>query len=448
MSWPTYSFSASLIEVVSISLQQNLALKSARIGAQASSKDGDINRAKFLPSLNLSANTSWNENATHKRGADKKSDYNSHGYDITLSQSIFNLADIHSQSTSNIDFDIEQIKLKQIQQQIILDVTSAYFKILKNRAQVRATEGELVSSTARYRQIKRNIELGNVAGSEIYEVLAQKEQIANDLRSLNKDQRILVNKLENLVQSPVNVTYDLIKTAEFNVLENTHVVKLDSKLIKENLAIIISKQQVTRNRSLLRESGSDFLPSLSGSISYNYNDSNTILNDPLDTGRSNQTVYSLNLDVPITSGGSDYYQYKKKALELSQTKIEYQDQVKNIQQEFNVLINNINDNAESLTSLETIILANRSSYQGIQKAYKLGTRTITDLLAAESKMFKSIRDYENSRYSYVIDTLELESLLGSLDESTIINISSLMAITSSNSTESPVPVHLLDIQGQ
>lgn len=447
LSWSTCGFPASLSEVVSLSLEQNLTLKSARLGAAASSKDTDINRAKFLPSLNLSANTSWNETNTKKTGPDTDSDYNSHGYAVTLSQSIFNLADIQSQSTSKINVDIEQIKLKQVQQQIILDVASAYFEVLKNQAQVRATEAELNSSNARYTQIKRNIELGNVAGSEMYEVLAQKEQIANDLRTLKKDQRILVSKLINLVQSPVNVTYDLKKTTQFKAFETADVNSLDKMLPQANLDIIIARQQVSRNNSLLSESGSDFLPSLSASISYNNNDSNAPSQDPLDTGISNQTVYSLNLDIPITSGGSDYYRYEKTALELSQAKIDYQNQIKNTQQAFNVIINNINDNAESLTSLETIIRANHTSYQGIQKAYKLGTRTITDLLAAESKMFNSIRDYENARYSYVIETLNLENLLGNLDESKISNISRLMSVTSASNTESPIPLHLLDAQG-
>ncbi len=435
---------ASLAEVVEISLQQNLALESAKLGQSASENDIAINRAKFLPGLSLSANTSWNENKTHKTGADTRSEYNSHGYSASLTQSIFNLKDIYSHRTSHLDLNIGQLQFEKTQQQTIQDVAATYFEILKNRAQQRATSAELNSATARYKQINRNVELGNVAGSEMYEVMAQKEQVANDLRTLKKDQRVLINKLENLIQYPAAISYDLIATTELESLPSDTVSRLDAVAAQENLDVQIAKKQVFKSKSLLRESGSNFLPSLSGSISYSHNDTNAESSDPLDTGRSEQVVYSLNLSMPLINGGSDYYRYQQSSLELSKAEVDLLDTVQNTQQAFYEAVSNINDNADSLNSLKAIIKANYASYKGIQRAYKLGTRTITDLLAAESKLFNSIRDYENARYSYLIETLGLEQLLGRLNMETINKISALMTSTEFQQNDSAIPLHFLE----
>ncbi len=427
-----------------MSLQQNLALESARLAQSASEKDTAINRAKFLPGLSLSANTSWNENKTHQYGPDSRSEYNSHGYSASLTQSIFNLKDIYSHRTSHFDLNIRQLQFEKAQQQTIQDVAATYFEILKNSAQQRATSAELNSATARYKQINRNVELGNVAGSEMYEVMAQKEQVANDLRTLKKDQRVLIKKLENLAQYPIMISYDLITTTELESLPSDTVSRLDSIAAQENLDVQIAKRQVFKSKSLLRESGSDFLPSLSGSISYSHNDTNAESSDPLDTGRSEQVVYSLNLSLPLISGGGDYYRYQKSSLELSKAEIDLHDTVQNTQQAFHESISNLNDNADSLISLKAIIKANYASYKGIQRAYKLGTRTITDLLAAESKLFNSIRDYENARYTYLIETLNLEQLLGRLNMTTINKISALMTTIESQQNDSAIPLHFLE----
>ncbi|USD40036.1 TolC family protein [Vibrio sp. SCSIO 43135] len=447
LAHPQHSVAASLSEVVEMSLRQNLALESARVGAKASERDADINSAKFLPSLSVSANTTWNESKTHKTDQDTRSEYNSHGYNVSLSQSLFNLSDYYSQRSSLLDVDIQQLELAKTVQQTIQDVASTYFEVLKNKAQERATEAELSSAVARYRQLKRNVELGNVAGSEMYEVMAQKEQVANDLRTLRKDQKVLIRQLENFVQYPVVVSYDLVSSTQLQSLTKDLTQQLNTLASQENLDIQIAKRQVSKNRNQLRESGSDFLPSLSGSVSYSHNDTNAGSTDPLDLGRNDQLVYSLNLDIPIISGGGDYHKYQKSALELTKAEIDLRDRIQNTEQSFHEAISNINDNAESLISLRTIIKANYASYRGIQKAYKLGTRTITDLLAAESKLFNSIRDYENARYTYVIETLGLEQLVGRLNLDTIKKISALMAHSDSTQTNSPIPLHLIENEG-
>jgi outer membrane protein TolC len=445
-SHSTFLYATNLSQVVEIALEQNLGLQSASIQLKTAEKDTNINLAKFLPSVSMSANTTWNENESHKSSKNTRKEYNSNGYNISLSQSLFNLNDIYSQKTSRLDLNIQELQLEKTVQQTILDVASTYFEILKNNAQIRATQAELNSTNSQFNQIKRNVELGNVAGSEMYEVMAQKEQVANDLRTLNKDKRVLIKELETLVQFPVRVNYDLISTAKLLTLPDETIEQLFDLTNNQNLDIQIAKRQVSKNVNLLRESGSKFLPSLSTSISYSYNDTNDVT-DADDLGISEQVVYSLNLDIPIISGGRNIYGYQKSQLELTKAEIDFNDQYEKNQQLFHETISDINDSADSLVSFQAILKANYASYRGIQKAYKLGTRTVTDLLAAESKLFNSIRDYENTRYSYLTQTLKLEQISGRLNLSTIDKISALMEKMDSENAQSPIPYHLLDVGG-
>ncbi|PSU44636.1 ABC transporter permease [Photobacterium frigidiphilum] len=444
-SQPLTASAANLLEVVDIALQENLSLNSAETGLRSSQYDLDINRGKFLPSLNVSANTNWNDGTTHQTsGPNTNNSYNDHGVNVTLSQTLFNLGDIYSHTNTRIDVDIETLKTEQTRQTIIRDASTTYFEYLKSSAQIRATQAELNSSISRLKLITRNVELGNMAGTEKYEVLAQKEGTANTLRTLKKDQKIILTQLEMIVQRPLNPDYDLQSTIEFTEIPSDRERRLNDILYTSGYDLLIAQQQVKKSRQTLKETGATFVPSLTGSIGYTYDDTNDASATVLpDNGVTEEAVYTLKLDVPILNGGRDYYRYEQNKFDIERTEIDLQDSKDQSQQQFDEFIYNINDYSASLASLKTIIQANYASYNGIQKAHKLGTRTITDLLSAESKLFSSIRDYESARYDYIINLVQLNELIGNLNMNTIGKIAEQMSPVSDRKTDSPIPLHLL-----
>ncbi len=422
----TKAYAGALSEIIEKALSENLSIKSDQLNLQVAKKDTLISLASFLPSLDLSANTSWTKTTNEYRTQNVKDNFNSHGYSVTLSQSIFNLTQVFSYLSSKIDQKLQTLEVEQNQQQIIEDAATLYFEVLKNRAQQEASQTELASSTARYEQVKRNVELGNLAGSEMYEVLAQKEQVANDLRSLEKEERNLLLALENIVQYPVRIHYDLMPTLSFTPIDARQSESLTKTLINNNLDVLIAKQNIDKNRALINSEQADFLPTVSSSIAYSYQDSNAPLSDPDNYGKNHQTLYALTLNLPLLKGGSDYYQVQKSSLQFTQSQLERQTQVNKAIETLETYINDINDHIESLKSLSLIIRANDAAYQGIQKAYQLGTRTMTDLLVAESKLYESIRDHQNAKYNYIIDTLGLEKVLGRLNMQVIYALERLM----------------------
>lgn len=440
-----HTHAADLLSVVDAALAQNLSLSSAETGLDASQYEVDINRAKFLPTLGASANTRWNESKTRQeQGGDLANDYNDHGFNITLSQTLFDLGDWYSQRNANITLDIETLRTAQTRQRIILDTATTYFEYLKNSAQIRATQAEYDSSISRLTLINRNIELGNVAGTERYEVLAQKEQTANTLRTLKKEQRVILTELENIVQQAVVPDFDLQSSVQFSAISDQRQRSLNDILYQSGYDLLIAQQTVNQRRQTLKETGSTFVPSLKGSIGYTYNDTNesTATVYP-DNGITEEAVYTLTLDIPIVDGGRDYYRYQQNKVSITQSEIDLQNSKSRSQQQFDAFIYDINDFSASLQSLTVIIQANYASYIGIQKAHKLGTRTITDLLSAESKLFSSIRDYENARYDYIITLVQLNELIGNLNKNTIGKIAEQMSPIGDKRADSPIPLHLL-----
>jgi outer membrane protein len=47
--------------------------------------------------------------------------------------------------------------------------------------------------------------------------------------------------------------------------------------------------------------------------------------------------------------------------------------------------------------------------------YQVGTRNIVDVLDAQRQLYTSVRDYNNTRYDYILDNLRLKQAAGTLN---------------------------------
>lgn len=442
------SQATTLLEAVELGLENNISLRASAKGLEESENSIYVSRSKFLPSLTASANTNWSRSHSNRTGAVDATSYShSSGAALSLSQTLFNLGDIYKYQTAKLNFNTEELNHDDQIQATIVEIATSYFEYLKNNAQIRATEVELKSSNSREAQMRRNVELGNTAGSELYEVVSQKEEVSNRLRSLRKDRQVILNDLAVLIQNPITPSQDLYSRAELDEFDQRQTRQLIEDSLRYNSSVLISKNTLDISRQSLKESGATFLPSLSLSGSYSYDYAHSFEppeNDLNATGNSDSASVSLNLSIPITSGGSDYYDYKKNALAIERQELLYQDTLISTRNDVNSLIMDVNDLAQSVDSFERIIRANYASYRGIQRAQQLGTRTITDLLAAESKLFNAVRDYQNTRYDYVINIINLEKSKGSLSLISMQNMMDLMTDMSSQSDEELIPMHLLE----
>ncbi|MCG9661588.1 TolC family protein [Vibrio mediterranei] len=441
----TPSQALTLLEAVQIGLNNNVSLIASRKGVEENAYNIDVSRSKFLPTISANATTTWSGNRTVLSGTDDTTNsYNDHGYSVSLSQTLFNLADIYKYGTAKLDFNIEEIRNENKTQEVIQEIAIQYFEFLKNGAQTRATKAELDSSLARLRQMQRNVELGNVAASELYEVVAQKEGIANRLRTLGKDKDVILNTLELLTQYPVIPTQDLERSLILSEISLDRSGDLLEQAMQYNNDIIVSEKTLERSFRTLKETGSNFAPSLSASASYRHDDTNNFdpITTPGSTGISDSKSLGLTLTVPITTGGADYYAYKKNEKTIERNELLLLDTRNTVKNDLETSILNINDFSQSIFTFENIIRANYSSYNGIKRAYDLGTRTLTDLLAAESKLFSAIRDYESAKYDYVIESIRLDKTVGNLSPLSIEKIMALMVNESSIRDMDVIPEHL------
>jgi len=402
---------SELSTLIEYTIAHNYNIRNAEFELQSSSWVRKTSMSAFFPSIEAGLNTRWNEKEVKARiGESTDDNYNSHGYSVSVKQTILNFGEIHAYNISDTDYRIEELRHHKVVNDTIVDVVENYFSFLKFHAQKKATQAELTSSQVRLKQIKRNNELGNLPKTDVYEAQSQQESNARQLASIQRNINIGLIKLRSISQSSVLPAYDLDLTNQFSDINESEKADLQARLLDSNYDIVIAKNNFERSKDSLRQSRSNFYPTLSASANYEFTDSNVIGGSDTD-----EMIYSLNLSIPITNGGANYFSYQKSKNELAQLSTRYEQSINDSQLSFEELVFEINNNVESLRLLTSVVKANYSVYKGMQSAYKIGSKTLTDLLSSESDLFDSIRDYYTNQYDYVINITKLNALFGPLN---------------------------------
>ena len=114
--------------------KNNLELNAERKNQMSIKENINISRSEFLPSLSISGNqtSSQSTNRTNQSGENLgDTNLDSESTTVSIDQKIFQgFKGYNSLKKSELEFKQADYKLKQTEQQIILDTTSAYFDLI------------------------------------------------------------------------------------------------------------------------------------------------------------------------------------------------------------------------------------------------------------------------------------------------------------------------------
>lgn len=411
-----------LSTAIDVAIKKNYKVRVSEYEVIASEYDTKKTLSPFFPTLNASANTKWNDSDTLTKADNTtaKNSYNSNGYSLSLSQTIFDFSNIVAYQIGTLDHDINQLKHYKVINDIIINVVENYFSYLKYHSQYIATESELISSQARFKHVKRNHELGNVAKTDVYEAYAKKETNIQSLADIQKNLDVALLNLQSTTQIKMIPSVDVQIDQYYQEIDKQQQAELEQYMLVHNYDLIIAKENTKKAIKTAQKSRTGFYPTVSSSINYQFTDSN---NDGTDSAN---TTYSLDLAIPISNGGSDYYTYQKNVRQIEKSNIEYEQTLDDTHVSFKELIYDINHNVYSIHALKSTIVSNYAVYRGSQRAYTIGTKTLTDLLGAESTLYNSIRDFQANQYDYIINVSKLKAMLGPVNLSEIEAISNVM----------------------
>ena len=398
-------------------LQNNLQLNAERKNFLSAKQSKNISRSEFLPSITLSGDqtSTTSTNRTNQNGV-SLTDINSDGESkkFSVEQKIFSgFKGFNTFKKSELETQKANLSLKKVEQQTILDTTSAYFDLIFksknekfNLSNVNLFERQVDSDSARLQ--KGEITLTDLAQSESSLAGAKADLIKAKTELLSSK-----TNFERITREETPATDNLSEKVSLilpNSLDESLQVanSKNIELLSSNLDYAIATKELNIERARL---------SPSASINYSKSENNDFSSTVDET---DQETVKATITWPIIKGGENISSIKKSSYNKQRYQLILQDTKNKINTEISNAWSNYQSSKSVLEATRAQLKAAEIANEGITLEYDSGnTRTTLELIQSRSLLLNSRIAFARSERDFIISQFELAKRLGSLSVKSI-----------------------------
>ncbi len=393
-------------------LSNNLQLNAERKNFESVKQSKNISRSEFLPSVTISGDqtSTTSTNRTNQSGAslaDTNSD--SESTKISVEQKIFSgFKGLNTLKKSELETQKANLSLQKVEQQTILDTTSAYFDLIFkskneefNLSNVNLFERQVDSDSARLQ--KGEITLTDLAQSESSLAGARAKLIKAKTELLTAKTnfgRVTREKSPNIKNLNDKVFLMLPNSLEES-LKLANLNNVDLLISQLDYEIAVKELNIERAR-------------LSPSASLNYSKSeNSDFSSTVD--ETDQETLKATITWPIVKGGENISSIKKSSYNKERYQLILQDTKIKINTEISNAWSKYQSSKSVLEATKAQLKAAEIANEGITLEYDSGsTRTTLELIQSRSLLLDARIAFAKSERDFIVSQFQLAKQLGSL----------------------------------
>lgn len=416
---------ADLVNITRDALNNNAALASARAEFSSVEAASDVASGALLPQVNASGNVVHNQqyesqsssrvgqSAGAGSNAAGVSDdrYNTASLTLEATQALFNAVTREEVNQAERQIDQQVYLLAATEQQLLIDVASAYFDILRAHEVLEARLAQERAIGRQLEQAREQFEVGLIAITEVEEARASFDQSRADRIAAESNLQVAFEVLEQLTgqrYASIDALGDSMPIALPTPSDRNYWVE---QAIERNPQVLAQQAGIELSRVGVELARAGRMPTVQAFANYQYSDSDSDLVSGYNT--SSQVGVSANL--PIYTGGSTSARIRQGTFQLESSQYNYESQRRTTIQQVRSLYTQVSNNVDTVEARQQAIVSNRSALEATRAGYEVGTRNIVDVLNAEQSLYNAIANYAEARYDYVVNLLSLRQQAGLLD---------------------------------
>jgi len=406
----SYALPANLMEVYRDALQYDPTYKQAKATRDSVNEARPQARAGLLPDLTTSGDIA--KTRQKQTSTSLTDNFTSTEYNIRLTQPIFDFASWMNLSVAKATVKQANAAYKAAFLNLITRVAQAYFDILEAKETLRVTRAEQKANARQLDQANQRFKVGLDAITSVHDAQASYDIVTAQVFA---DENNLENARERL-REITGIYYPHIATmrTKFPLLkpQPNKVEAWSTVAVKQNYELQAAKYAKIAARENIKVNFAGHLPIIDGFASFQEIDSffAGIPND-FTTRR-----YGLQVSLPIYQGGlvSSLTRQARADFHAASAQEEqaYRGTINNTHTNFNNVVTGI----RKIKADKQAIVSAESSVKSNEAAFKVGTRTIVDLLIAQRNLYDVQRNLAVDQYAYINDTLRLKEAAGILTE--------------------------------
>ncbi|MES9830081.1 MAG: TolC family outer membrane protein [Candidatus Thiodiazotropha sp.] len=414
---PTLSVQAEdLMTVYQQALQNDPQLQAAKEQLSAAREAKSLARSQLLPTIGLGATYDVvRRDLKTLQGVpfDDQSTSHDKALGLNLTQPIYRRDRLLQLEQADSTIAEAEAEYAAAEIDLMVRSTTTYFNILSAEDDLRVAKAEREATGRQLEQAQQRFDVGLIAITDVHEAQAAFDAArASEIAAENSLDNAWEALFEIIGSQPKQGLVKLGEGLALNPPVPNDLQEWSDTAQQQNYSIIAARAGLESLKQEIDVSRSGHYPTLDlvGGYSMNRSDSDTATES--DTG-----TIGLSLEVPIYTGGAVSAQTRQAQANFRASQQGLDQTRRAVNRQVRDAYRGVLSTISQVEALKAATVSAQSALESTQAGYEVGTRTIVDVLNVQRNLFSSQRDYLNSRYSYIINGLNLKSAAGNLSES-------------------------------
>ena len=291
---------------------------------------------------------------------------------------------------ASIGQTVSEEQQRKVRMQVIADVDNAYYTLISVRSKVQMLEAYARQMQGLYDQVKLGVDVQMATENDLLRITTKQNEISYQLQKARNGEQLCGLALANIIGTDLEQT--IIPT---DTVLSVDVPQQLSEDISSRPDLLLLQQQVKAGEVMVKKTRSNYLPTVALVGRYSHYD-NLKLKGGLALPISgmmgmNHTISGgnpmalLSVNVPLFHWGAELKKVKKAKLDLSDAKLQLQQNERAMRVEVRRAVQNVTD---SQRMVETATIGRQQADENLRvmrQKYDNQLCTMTDLLDAQSQ---------------------------------------------------------------
>lgn len=357
-----------------------------------------------MPVVTGTATTNYNNTNNPNYGR-----YNTFSYGAAVTQSIVNIPAWYQYRQTDYSIKSANASYEDAKQDLILRVVEQYFNILKAIDDLNFAVSERKAFAQHLAETQQKFKAGVIAITDVNEAQAKYDSAAaQEITAINEvsNQKEIMGEITGTPAKNISLLKGNIHLQRPQPDDAEYWVKAATEQNYDIQSKRFEIEAARKNKAIQR---SGHLPTLSANAS-------TSKAKTVPPGQlvANTNAITVTLTVPLFNGGKINSQTRQAAhqyeIAVQQMLDTERKVVSNVRQAYRGILTQISQ----IKALQQSVISSKSALDATQAAFEVGTRTIVDVLNAQSDLLRARSNLSKARYDYILASFRLKRFAGVL----------------------------------
>lgn len=418
-------FAADLMQVYREAQSNDPSFAAARATLDAGREKMPQGRAGLLPNVTLTGNTMWNENelSAHNGASFAKPNFNSNGYQLTLTQPLFRWQNWVTYDQSRLQVAQAEANFAQAGQDLILRSAQAYFDVLYAEESLTAVRANKQAISQQLELARKSFEVGTATITDTHEAQARYDLASAQEIAAESDLEVKKHALQAIVGKESGTLAMLRKEARLSPPAPGNMNDWVAAAEKDSLAVQVQQANTDIASREVEKQRAGHYPTLDAVANYGSSKSYTPAYGSYDTDYRNA---GIQINIPLFSGGLTASRQREAAANRNAAESGLEAAKRNAALAARQYYLGVTNGLAQVKALQAALVSSQSALASNKLGYEVGVRINIDVLNAENQVYVTTRDLAKATFDTLMAQLRLKAAVGALSEDDVAQINALL----------------------